>query len=165
MRRPKEAFVMITKQELLALRNRILPPGATKIIELLAEHHMHLEMTGIVLEHVPLLIIGRHGMIARIPVNGRIVKISEPNEIYRGLQAFFENKSTLYVFINLPAIRFPSEVQEVIEEVAERIRRKEALYQEIDRALEAKDRSRFHELVIQLKQLETQDPPSRKQGA
>ncbi|ADG06599.1 IDEAL domain-containing protein [Kyrpidia tusciae] len=145
---------MVAKEHLLALKNRILPPGAGPVIELLSQHHQQLEMTSIILEHVPLIIIGRHGMIARLPIDGRITKLSQPPEILTSLQRFFESEQTLYVFINLPEIQFPAAVTEVIREVEERVQKRDELMRQIDEALERRDRGAFLRLAQSLAQLE-----------
>ncbi|MDI3327502.1 MAG: IDEAL domain-containing protein [Alicyclobacillaceae bacterium] len=144
----------MAKEQLLALKNRILPAGAGPIIELLSTHHQQLEMTSILLEHVPLLIIGRHGMIARLPLDGRVIKLSQPQEIAEALQRFFETDQTLYVFVNLPEIQFPESVVSVIREVEEKVRKRDELLQQIDEALERRDREAFMHLTRALADLD-----------
>ncbi|MBX6352155.1 MAG: IDEAL domain-containing protein [Thermoflavifilum sp.] len=145
---------MVTKEELLFLKTKILPAGAETIIDFLAARHHQIEMTHIVLENVPLLIIGRHGMIARIPVGGGVQKASQPKEILELLQGFFQkNESTLYLFVNLPDLRVPQEVVQVLEEVQQRAARKEELRQIIDQALDARDRETFMRATEELRQL------------
>ncbi|MDI3256113.1 MAG: IDEAL domain-containing protein [Kyrpidia sp.] len=145
---------MVAKEQLLALKNRILPPGAGPVIELLSQHHQKLEITSIILEHVPLLIIGRHGMIARLPLDGRVNKLSQPPEILEALQRFFELEQTLYVFINLPEIQFPDAVTSVIREIEERVQKRDELMHRIDEALERRDRGAFLRWAQALAELE-----------
>ncbi|MBX6395649.1 MAG: IDEAL domain-containing protein [Alicyclobacillaceae bacterium] len=145
---------MVAREQLLALKNRILPAGAGPVIELLSAHHQQLEMTSIILEHVPLLIIGRHGMIARLPLDGRVIKLSQPQEIAEALQRFFESEQTLYVFVNLPEIQFPEAVVSVIREVEEKVQKRDELLRQIDEALERRDRETFYRLAQALADLE-----------
>jgi IDEAL domain len=144
---------MITRQDLLLLKTKILPTGAEAILDYLASKHHQVEMTNIVLENVPLLIIGRHGMIARIPTGGGVQKVSQPAEILEQLQLFFQKQDTLYLFINLPDIPMPSEVTQVLEEVQRRHDRKQELRKLIDEALERRDKALFMAASNELKQL------------
>lgn len=138
---------MVAKEELLELKTKILPPGADAIIDVLASRHQQLEMTQIVLENVPLLILGRHGMIARIPIDGKLQKVSKPRVILDTLRSFFTGTDKLYVFVNLPDISLPAEVRDVLEEVEARANRKQQLLQHIDEALDRRDESEFYRLV------------------
>jgi len=134
---------MIAKEELLELKTKILPQGADAIVDLLASRHHQLEMTQIVLENVPLLILGRHGMIARIPVDGKLQKVSKPKVILDTLRTFFAGAEKLYMFVNLPDIPLPIEVRELIEEVEKRAQHKHDLQAKIDAALDTRDKAAF----------------------
>lgn len=144
---------MIAKEELLSLKTKILPAGADTILDFLASRNNQVELTQIVLENVPLLIMGRHGMIARIPHGGTVQKVSQPSEIQEQLRTFFQRHDTLYLFINLPDLPVPSEVKQVLEEVQNRHLRREELQRLIDEALEKRDRETFYEATAALKQL------------
>lgn len=124
---------MIAKEELLRLKTKILPVGADAVLDYLAMHHQQVEMTNIVLENVPLLIIGRHGMIARISNAQGVQKASQPKEITALISNFLQKHDILYLFINLPDLPIPNEVTAVLEEVQARAKRKDELKQIIDR--------------------------------
>jgi uncharacterized protein YpiB (UPF0302 family) len=147
---------MLTKEELLLLKTKILPAGASHILDFLASKHSQVELTHIVLENVPLLIVGRHGMIARIPVNGTLQKYSQPADILEQLKTFFNRQERLYLFINLPDLSLPSEVTQVLEEVQERHARKEWLQKQIDEALAARDKASFLKYSSELNLLRSQ---------
>ncbi|MCL6445242.1 MAG: IDEAL domain-containing protein [Alicyclobacillus sp.] len=114
-------------------------------------------MTHIVLENVPLLIIGRHGMIARIPVGGVVQKVSQPNDIMELLQTFFQRQDKLYLFVNLPDLPVPAEVAELLKEVQSRADRKEQLRKEIDSALDRRDEAAFMRASSELRRLQQAD--------
>ncbi|MCL6515348.1 IDEAL domain-containing protein [Alicyclobacillus sp.] len=153
---------MVAREELLLLKTKILPAGADAIVDFLASRHQQIEMTHIVLENVPLLIIGRHGMIARIPSGGTMLKISQPNEILEQLRQYMNKQETLYLFINLPDLPLPREVTQVLEEVIQRDARKVELRRTIDEALEKRDRELFYRASQELNALlaESCDSPS-----
>ncbi|QSO53897.1 IDEAL domain-containing protein [Alicyclobacillus curvatus] len=144
---------MIAKEELLLLKTKILPQGGDIVLDYLTSRNQQVELTHIVLENVPLLIIGRHGMIARIPVNGSVQKVSKADEILQQLRSFFNHQETLYLFVNLPDIPVPSEVTELLKEVQARDARKEALRKEIDEALLTRDKDAFIRATNALNQL------------
>jgi hypothetical protein len=146
---------MVAKEEILALKTKLLPSGADMIIDFLTGRHEQLDLTHIVLENVPLLIIGRHGMIARIPLHGRMEKVSQPEDILKTLQAFFQKQeqSTLYVFVNLPDLPIPHEITRLLNEIGERARRKEELERKVDEALDARDKYAFDQAVRELLKL------------
>jgi hypothetical protein len=145
---------MIAKEALLSLKMKILPAGAEPILDFLASRNHQVELTQIVLENVPLLIIGRHGMIARIPTGGSLQKVSQPSEILDQLKTFFtKHETTIYLFTNLPDLPVPSEVKDVLEEVQTRHARREELQKLIDEALEKRDRASFFEASSALKEL------------
>ncbi|QSO49446.1 IDEAL domain-containing protein [Alicyclobacillus mengziensis] len=144
---------MIAKEELLLLKTKILPQGADTVLDFLASRNQQVERTHIVLENVPLLIIGRHGMIARIPVSGSVHKVSKPDEILHQLRSFFSRQETLYLFVNLPDLPVPTEVTELLKEVQDRDAQKEALRQEIDNALSIRDKDAFIRATNALNQL------------
>lgn len=151
---------MMTKDEILTLKTKLLPTGADGVIDFLASRHGQLEATNIVLENVPLLIIGRHGMIARIPINGRIKKVSQPDEVLQTLQLFFSNGNSsdkLYVFVNLPDLPIPPEVKQVLSEVEARALRRERIRLQIDQALDARDRAAFDLAIRELEELQRND--------
>ncbi|MCL6593291.1 MAG: IDEAL domain-containing protein [Alicyclobacillus sp.] len=153
---------MVAREELLLLKTKILPAGADAILDFLATRPHQIEMTQIVLENVPLLIIGRHGMIARIPAGGSMQKISQPNEILEQLKSYLNKHDTLYLFINLPDLPLPMEVTQVLEEVQQRHARKLELQRTIDEALEKRDRELFYKASQELNQLlnESYDSPT-----
>lgn len=136
---------MIAKEEILSLKAKILPAGADQVLDFLVSRHHQVELTHIVLENVPLLIIGRHGMIARVPLNGVLQKVSQPSGILDILQTFFQKQETLYLFINLPELPVPAEVKQVLQEVQARAARKQELREVIDRALDERDSALFYE--------------------
>ncbi|GEO25061.1 hypothetical protein AAC03nite_08460 [Alicyclobacillus acidoterrestris] len=152
---------MMTKDEILTLKTKLLPSGADSVIDYLAARHAQLEATNIVLENVPLLIIGRHGMIARIPIHGRIKKVSQPDEVLQLLQTFFTQPATasekLYLFVNLPDLPIPPEVQQVLSEVEERAKLREQVKQRIDKALDERDKFAFEAAVKELASLQQED--------
>lgn len=148
---------MIAKEEILSLKAKILPTGADQILDFLASRHNQVEMTHIVLENVPLLIIGRHGMIARIPVNGVLQKVSQPAGILELLQNFFQKQEKLYLFINLPELPVPSEVVRLLEEVQTKAARKDELQRLIDRALDERNLEQFYKLSEEWQSLNTRD--------
>lgn len=154
---------MIAKEEILVLKTKILPPGADLVLDFLAARHHHVEISQIVLENVPLVIIGRHGMIARIPVHGSVQKVSQAAEILDLLQSFFQRNEVLYLFINLPDLPLPLEVTQVLQEVQARAQRMEELRMTIDRALDDRDRDQFMQASAALQALLSSDgnPPSR----
>lgn len=144
---------MIAKEELLWLKTKILPSGAEIILDFLASRYQLVESTHIVLENVPLLIIGRHGMIARLPVGGSVQKVSKTVDILDQLRSFFQQQETLYLFVNLPDLPVPTEVMKVLEEVEQRHDEKESLHKRIDEALERRDRDAFLKASNELKLL------------
>lgn len=152
---------MMTKDELLTLKTKLLPSGADTVIDFLATRHAQLEATNIVLENVPLLIIGRHGMIARIPINGRIKKVSQPEEVLQALQSFFasiaSSSDKLYLFVNLPDLPIPTEVKELLSEVEERAKRRDMVKRKIDEALDNRDQIAFDHAVRELEDLQQKD--------
>ncbi len=107
----------------------------------------------IVLENVPLPIIGRHGMIARISNAQGVQKASQPKEITALISKFLQKNDTLYLFINLPDLPIPNEVTAVLEEVLARAKRKDELKQIIDEALDRGDYALFQEATGELNRL------------
>lgn len=151
---------MMTKEEILTLKTKLLPSGADAVIDFLATRNSHLEATNIVLENVPLLIIGRHGMIARIPLNGRLKKVSQPEDVLHTLQTFFgqsQNADTVYVFVNLPDLPIPPEVEKVLSEVEARTDLRDEIKRKIDQALDNRDKSAFDIAVKELETLQKDD--------
>lgn len=144
---------MIAKEELLFLKTKILPTGADSVVDFLATRHEQVEFTNIVLENVPLLIIGRHGMIARLPVGGAVQKVSKPAEILAYLRNFFLNQDVLYLFVNLPDLPVPSEVTDLLDEVQRRHEEKEHLRKRVDEALESRDKDAFMQASHELNRL------------
>ncbi len=143
---------MVAKEQILVLKTKLLPGGADMIVDFLATKHEQLELTHIVLENVPLLIIGRHGMIARIPLQGRLEKVSQPEDIFKTLHAFFQNpeQKTLYIFINLPDLPIPQEITKLLNEVGERVKKKDELETRINEALDTRDKGAFDKAVQEL---------------
>lgn len=144
---------MIAKEELLLLKTKILPTGADTVLDFLAARHQQVEFTNIVLENVPLLIIGRHGMIARLPIGGSVQKVSKSSAILEQLRSFFNRQESLYLFVNLPDLPVPNEVTELLEEVGQRHARKEHLRARIDETLEQRDREAFIQASNELNRL------------
>lgn len=144
---------MIAKEELLRLKTKILPAGADAVLDFLALHHQLVEITNIVLENVPLLIIGRHGMIARISNAGSVQKASQPKDIMALISGFLQKNETLYVFINLPDLPIPTEVTALLEEVQMRANRKDELKELIDEALDTGNQTLFLEATEELNRL------------
>ncbi|WP_067931616.1 IDEAL domain-containing protein [Alicyclobacillus kakegawensis] len=154
---------MIAKEDILHLKTKILPAGAEMILDFLSSYLQQVELTSIVLENVPLLIIGRHGMIARIPNGGGIQKASQPKDIMALLQSYMPKNEKLYLFVNLPDLPLPAEVADVIREVEARAARKYELKQIIDEALDQRDKQRFFEAVREWQELmESEDPPTMR---
>ncbi|GGI96988.1 hypothetical protein GCM10010885_03200 [Alicyclobacillus cellulosilyticus] len=152
---------MVTKEDILLLKTKILPSGADMVLDFLLNRLHQVELTQIVMENVPLLIIGRHGMIARIPMNGGMRKASQPAEIIELLQHFFQRQETLYLFINLPDLPMPVEVTQVLQEVQARAARKEELRRIIDQALDEGNRELFYEAAREWKELSSYDSDDR----
>ena len=149
---------MILKEELLVLKTKLLPSGAEAIVDFLVTHCEQLEQTQIVLENVPLLIIGRHGMIARISLHGKVQKVSQLDEIMELLQIYFASKSEpLFLFVNLPDLPVPSEVILVLAEVTQRAMHRAEIESRIDAALDARDRNAFEQAVKELNELTSHD--------
>lgn len=151
---------MMTKDEILTLKTKLLPTGADVVIDFLAARHGQLDATNIVLENVPLLIIGRHGMIARIPLHGKIKKVSQPDEVLHTLQLFFAQTTVpdkLFLFVNLPDLPIPPEVKEVLTEVEHRAIRRDEVKRRIDAALDERNRKAFDKAVKELANLQHED--------
>lgn len=146
-------FGMVAKEDLLLLKTKILPAGAETVLDYLASRHQQVELTQIVLENVPLVIIGRHGMIARVPVNGVVHKVSQAQEIVDLLQSFFQRQEKLYLFVNLPDIPLPKEVKDLLQEVQSKAAQKEMLLAEIDAALDRRDKQAFLRATSEWKRL------------
>lgn len=144
---------MIAKEELLRLKTKILPSGADAVLDFLAQHHQQIEMTNIALENVPLLIIGRQGILARISTASGFQKASQPKDIMALISGFLQKNEILYVFINLPDLPIPTEVTAVLEEVQKRANRKEELKKSIDEALDTGNQPLFVEATNELNQL------------
>jgi len=144
---------VIAKQDLLFLKTKILPTGAEAVLDYLTSKLQQVEMTHIVLENVPLLIIGRHGMIARIPNGGTLQKVSHPQEILEQLRLFFQRQETLYLFTNLPDLPVPTEVTQVLEEIERRHEHRQELLRQIDEALEQRNRESFLRASAELNRL------------
>lgn len=136
---------MATKETLSDLHIKILPQGAEKILTLLEEHAEQVETISFVLENIPLLIIGRHGMIARIPQNKVMQKFAQPNDILTALRDFFHQSGMLYLFINLPNLPVPAFVSELIDELSAKMTMIEEIRRNIDDALDRRDYQAFLE--------------------
>ncbi len=145
---------MLTMAQIQELRMKILPTGGNSIVDILHQYRDQVTVTTIALENVPLIIIAKHGIIARIPVNGSAHKLSHPEEIATALKAFFSTRDMLYLYINLPAFVVPSYVDELLYELTERDDRKQELQKRIDEALDNKDKSAFIDLSRALAMLE-----------
>ncbi|MDP9728363.1 IDEAL domain-containing protein [Alicyclobacillus sp. TC] len=148
---------MIPQDELLQLKSKLLPNGAEPVVDILSQYFQQIEPTQIILQNVPLLILGRHGMIAWIPDNGKLQKSSNPDDILKHLQTFLPSKQTLYLFVNLPELPVPEEVTQVLKEISERHRKRLILQEKIDAALDARDRQAFLKAVQELQWLNEQE--------
>ena len=148
---------MITESEIGELRLKILPAGGEQVIEMLHRHRERVTTTSVTLENVPLIILARHGMIGRLPVEGSLQKLSQAAAIVEALRRFFESGETLYLYVNLPDLAIPSFVDEVISEVAARMAERERLRGEVDRALEVGDRALFQKLSAEWRRLDVRD--------
>ncbi len=135
------------ESEIAELQLRILPTGGERVVQLLQQHRERVTTTSMTLENVPLVIIARHGMIARLPLDGAIQKLSQTAAILEGLQRFFKSQESLYLYVNLPDLPVPSFVDDVIAEVARRVSRREQLRELIDRAIDGRDRAAFANLA------------------
>lgn len=138
---------VIMESEIAELQLRILPVGGERVVQLLNQHRERVTTTSMTLENVPLVIIARHGMIARLPFDGVIQKLSQTGAILEGLQRFFKSQEILYLYVNLPDLPIPSFVDDVIAEVARRVSRREQLREMIDRAIDNGDRTAFLDLT------------------
>jgi hypothetical protein len=145
---------VITESDLTELRMKILPPGGEQVVSLLNRYRDRVTVTSVTLENVPLVILGRHGMIARLPVDGGMQKLSEPAAMIKGLQAFLAGSSGLYLYANLPDLCVPPFVDDLIDEVARRAALRTKLGEQIDAALDARDAALFATLVNRLRQLD-----------
>ncbi len=143
----KGVRAVIMESEIAELQLRILPSGGERVVQLLNQYRERVTTTSVTLENVPLLIIARHGMIARLPVDGAAQKLSQTAAILEGLQRFFKSQETLYLYVNLPELPIPPFVGDVIAEVAQRVNHKEELRKQIDRAIDSGDRAAFLELA------------------
>lgn len=145
---------MIAKEQIEELRLKILPAGSERIVNLLIEHRDQVIMAKVAMEGVPLVILARHGVLARLPVKGMMSKLSNPTAIVEPLSHFFHGRDTLYLYTNLPAIAVPECVQEVLDEAALQVQSKEELKQRINAALDALDREAFMRLSAELREKE-----------
>lgn len=144
---------MITQTELDALRVKLLPSGAQRVIKVLDSHRDHVEIITIVMDKVPLLIIGRHGMIARLPVDGVLQKVSESKNIVTLLDLFFKQDQMLYLFVNIPHIQVPAHIKEMLAHIEVQYNDKNMLRAAIDDALDRKDRAAFMAYTAELQQM------------
>ena len=156
----KGAQSMINQAKLTELHIKILPHGADRVLELLEKHVDRVEFVSFVIEKVPLLIIGRHGMIARLPQNNVTQKFSQPAEIINALRGFFTQQETLYLFINLPNLPVPQHISDLIEEIADKLQTAENIRRQIDNALDQRDQAAFLRWTQQLRTLEAKDSSS-----
>ncbi len=156
---------MINPTKLSDLHIKILPPGAERVVELLEKNADKVEFLSFVIEKVPLLIIGRHGMIARLPKNDVIQKYSQPVDIINALRDFFQHHDTLYLFINLPNLPVPKHVSDLIDEVACKVATKEEISLKIDDALDRRDHIAFLQWTQELKKLEDKNTSSQFCGS
>ena len=156
---------MSNQVKLADLHMKILPHGADRVLDLLEKHADRVEFISFILEKVPLLIIGRHGMIARLPDHNAIQKFSQPAEILGALRIFFQHDDRLYLFINLPNLPVPGHVSELIDEIAKRVDLAEQIRRNIDEALDTRDHESFLQWTEELRKLEAQDPSSLTCGS
>ncbi|PWI57731.1 IDEAL domain-containing protein [Sulfoacidibacillus thermotolerans] len=148
---------MITQTELDELRIKLLPPGAERVLELLAAHRERVEAITVVMDKVPLLIIGRHGMIARLPMDGVLQKVSQTKDVVTMLERFFEGENVLYLFVNLPALQIPLFISQMLQETAQKYQHMLTLRTCIDEALDRGDRNAFLHYTAELRDLEKED--------
>ena len=145
---------MMTQAQFDELRAKLLPSGADGVVDLLARYRDRIETMSIVIEKVPLLIIGRHGMIARLPKGSTLQKFSQPDDILSALQDFLSQDETLYVFVNLPDLHVPAYISGLLREIAEKVERQETLRARIDEALDRGDKAAFCQYTSELQRLE-----------
>lgn len=143
------------------LHIKILPPGADHVLEVLEKHSEHVECIAFVIEKMPLLILGRHGMIARFPSINGTQKYSQPAEITAALIDFFKRNEKLYLFVNLPDLPIPVHVSELIDEIAVKVDFAIQFRHHIDDALDARDPNAFLYWTEELRKLEAQDSPTQ----
>ncbi|OPG16246.1 hypothetical protein B2M26_08015 [Ferroacidibacillus organovorans] len=151
------SIAMLTQNEVDGLRLKLLPSGADRVMDLVHMHRDQTTLTHVALENVPLLILARQGMIARLQIQGTSVKLSQPHEILKALQQFFTTPETLYIYTNLPPMPIPIYVNELIDEVADRVTSMETLRAAIDDALDQGDRQRFYQLSATLQSMNDQE--------
>ncbi len=144
---------MITEAEVNDLRIKALPPGGTRVVEIINRHRDRVAVTSVALENVPLVIVARHGMIARLPVNGTMQKLSQGAEIAEALSRFFSGHEMLYLYVNLPAIPVPEYVKALILEVSEKMRLRDSICEKIDDALIRGDRAAFRYYTDELRRM------------
>jgi len=146
---------MVAKEDIIQLKTKILPVGAESVLDYLATHNDQVEITHILIENVPLLIIGRHGMILRMAKQGGVRKSSQGTEILVLLRDLISRQETLYLFVNLPDLPVPNEVLSLLEEAQYRASRREQLTAMIDSALDAGDSDMFYRVCRELESLTT----------
>ncbi len=147
------------------LHIKILPPGADRVLDVLEKNSERIECIDFIIEKVPLLIMGRHGMIVRFfSVNGT-QKYSQPAEIAAALIDFFKQDEKLYLFVNLPDLPIPAHVNELIDEIAIKVDLATQFRHHIDEALDARDHNEFLYWSEELKKLEAQDSPTQACGS
>ncbi len=159
------AMHMMTQAQFDELRAKLLPPGADRVVDLLARYRERIETIAIVIEKVPLLIIGRHGMIARLPKGNATQKFSQPDDILSALQDFFPQNESLYVFVNLPDLHVPAYISSLLSEIAEKVERQEILRARIDEALDRGDKAAFCHYTGELQGLESAESVESTESA
>lgn len=142
---------MLTQHAIDELRLKILPNGGERIIKLLALHTKQVVLSTIAMEGVPLIILARHGILARLPFEGTLQKLSAEAAITEALHRFFTGSDTLYLYVNLPDLPVPDCVADVMDEAAQNVQVYYELRQRINDALDAGDKERFMRLTAELK--------------
>lgn len=145
---------MLAQEVLDDLRLKILPEGGDRILCLLARYREHVNLITVAMDHVPLIIVARHSLLARLPVAGTIQKLSQAPQIIEAAESFLAEQDTLYLYLHLPMAAAPSLVLDLLEEVTNRVQRRAILRERIDYALDHLDRNEFTRLVTELHQLQ-----------
>lgn len=140
-----------TDEDIATLQLRLLPPGGDALVALLRRHRDSILLTAIALEGVPLIIIARQGILARLPVSGVMKKISQPEPILEAARHFLAEGNKVYLYVNLPEIPLPASVREAISAAVEETEEREVLRQRINDALDRGDKPGFMRLTQMLR--------------
>lgn len=142
---------MCADEDIETLRLRLLPAGGDALVALLSQHRDNVLLTRIALEGVPLIIIARQGILARLPVSGAMKKISQPEPLLEAASHFLAGGNKVYLYVNLPEIPLPASVREAIHSAAAQMEEREILRQRINDALDCGDKPGFMRLTQMLR--------------